>query len=102
MMFLAKGRLACFGEPMKMVELFERFGYPCPANYNPSDMIIAKLSVTPHNEYVCLERIQKICVDFAESSEGETFYHDVAKCRLTVGKMPEIRKTASYFVQVVT
>jgi hypothetical protein len=39
-MFLAKGRLAFFGEPEKSIDFMRSLGFPCPLNYNPADSII--------------------------------------------------------------
>lgn len=99
-MFLASGRLAYFGEPTKAVELLARFGYPCPVNYNPADMIIELLSMEPNNETACHERIEKITTCFNQSSEGEQFSSLTQSCRMKVGEIPEIRRTPSFWVQV--
>lgn len=99
-MFLAKGRLAYYGEPSKAVELLTRFGYPCPINYNPADMIIEKLSIVPYNEASCMQRIQSICDRFTKSVEGTRFYCEVEDSRHLLGSLPEERQTASYYVQV--
>lgn len=99
-MFLAKGRLAYYGKPSKAVELLSRFGYPCPPNYNPADMIIDKLSIIPNNKAACMQRIQIICDRFAQSNEGSDFFHEVEACRYNSGSLPEPRRTANHFVQV--
>lgn len=99
-MFVAGGHLAYFGEPTKAVEMLQRFGYPCPTNYNPADMIIEILSMEPNNEIFCRERIQKITSSFNNSSEGEQFSSLTNSCRFKVGEIPKIRRTPSCWVQV--
>lgn len=99
-MFLADGRLAYFGEPTKAVEMLDRFGYPCPTNYNPADMIIEVLSIEPNNESVCRDRIQNIITSFNNSLEGEQFLNLAHSCRFRVGEIPEVRRTSSCWVQV--
>ncbi|KAI1713968.1 ABC-2 type transporter domain-containing protein [Ditylenchus destructor] len=101
-MFLAGGRLAYFGEPSKAVDMLARFGYPCPANYNPADMIIETLSVEPHNEMACRERIKNVCTNFYESTEGQEFYSRVQECRTRVGHLPDMRQTVGFWTQFKT
>ena len=99
-MFLARGRLAYFGTPENAVETFARFGYRCPRNYNPADMIIESLAVEAHNESQSLERIDKICDGFAQSDESRQFQEVVEDAIGRVRSLPKPRKTAGYFTQV--
>jgi energy-coupling factor transporter ATP-binding protein EcfA2 len=76
-MFLAAGRLAYFGRPIDSVDLFNSFGYPCPANYNPADLIVDILSIEPNNEEECRERANKICDQFRDSSQGQELFRRI-------------------------
>ncbi len=80
--------------------MFSRFGYSCPPNYNPADMIIEKLSIEPLNEDACRERMDRLCSAFEESPEAAVFSEKLEECRSRMGKYPEARKTASFSVQV--
>uniref|UniRef100_A0A914EIA1 ABC transporter domain-containing protein n=1 Tax=Acrobeloides nanus TaxID=290746 RepID=A0A914EIA1_9BILA len=99
-MFLARGRLAYFGTPENAVETFARFGYHCPRNYNPADMIIESLAVEAHHESQSLVRIDKICNDFAQSDESRQFQEVVENAIGCAGKLPKPRKTTGYFTQL--
>ena len=52
------------------MSLFPRVEYPCPLNYNPADHYVHVLAVTPGNERVCKERVNKICDAFDVSPDG--------------------------------
>jgi hypothetical protein len=78
-MFLAGGRLAYFGPPAACVDIFARFGYTCRKDYNPADMLIETLAIEPYNEEQCMERINKICDQYAESEEGRKFQQEVSE-----------------------
>lgn len=80
--------------------MFKRWGYECPSNYNPADMIIEKLSIEPHREAACRERIDAICANFQESAEANEFFGKLGECQTRAGKYPEKRKTADFSVQV--
>lgn len=88
-MFLAGGRLAYFGAPQECVEMFNRFGYSCRRDYNPADMLIETLAIEPNNEELCLQRITKICDQYAESDEGHKFFEEINE----VGKTTDINES---------
>ncbi|KAI6233871.1 ABC transporter ATP-binding protein/permease wht-3 [Aphelenchoides fujianensis] len=80
-MFVANGRLAYFGTPLNSIQAFESFGYPCPKNYNPADMIIETLSVEAKNEEASRQRIDEICRKFEDSREGRRLVEIVERTR---------------------
>lgn len=99
-MFLAKSRVAYFGKPEDAVEMLSRFGFTCPRNYNPADMIIEHLAVEPNNVEESLERIEKICTSFAESPEGKELQIKVDEAEKQVGVLPPLRKSTGFCTQV--
>lgn len=101
-MFLARGRVAYFGEPMNVIEMLSSFGYVCPKNYNPADMVIETLSIQPGEEDACKERVDEITTGFQQSLTGIQFIDRVESCRGRAMHATSVqrRKTASCLVQV--
>lgn len=101
-MFLARGRVAYFGEPMNVIDMLSSFGYICPKNYNPADMAIETLSIQPGEEDACKERVDEITTGFQQSPTGIQFIDRVERCRGRAMQATSVqrRKTASCLVQV--
>lgn len=102
-MFLASGRLTYFGTPSDSIKLFESFGYPCPANYNPADMIVDLLSIEAGKEDECRERIQRVCDQFHESNTSRELLQRVEQSKLNMNERKEeqsLREMAPVYLQV--
>lgn len=102
-MFLASGRLSYFGTPLDSIKLFKSFGYPCPANYNPADLIVDILSVESGKEAECRERIQKISDQFHRSEAGKQLQHRIECSKLSMNERKEenaFREMAPIYLQV--
>ncbi len=50
---------------------FGSVGYPCPADFNPADHYIYKLSMVPKEEGEYKERVKHICDSFEASKFGQ-------------------------------
>jgi ABC-type multidrug transport system ATPase subunit len=103
-MFLASGRLTYFGTPADSIKLFESFGYPCPPNYNPADMIIDLLSIESGKEEESRERIRKVCDQFHHSDASKELIERIERSKLNMNAKKEdkfVRQMASVFLQVI-
>ncbi|KAI6171456.1 ABC transporter domain-containing protein [Aphelenchoides bicaudatus] len=101
-MFLASGRLAYFGSPSDSIKVFKSFGYPCPTNYNPADMILDVLSIEPGKVEEGKERVQQICDKFVDSPAGKDLQDriDRSKFNLDEKKAESFRQMAPLYLQV--
>jgi ATP-binding cassette, subfamily G (WHITE), eye pigment precursor transporter len=76
---MAEGRLAYIGSLTSASSFFSNIGHPVPNNYNPSDFYINTLAIAPNNKQFCLERVNKICDNFEQSSERQLLSNEIEK-----------------------
>nr|QNH67901.1 ATP-binding cassette transporter subfamily G-like protein 2 [Brachionus rotundiformis] len=68
---LAEGRLAYHGSLPGAAEFFQSQGLILPPNFNPADFYIRQLAILPTNREECLVKVNKICDNFAKSSQKD-------------------------------
>ncbi|RNA38237.1 white-like isoform X1 [Brachionus plicatilis] len=68
---LAEGRLAYLGNLSGAAEFFKTQGLILPLNFNPADFYIRELAIQPSKREHCLEKVKKICDNFAKSHQKD-------------------------------
>uniref|UniRef100_A0A0N5C4T2 ABC transporter domain-containing protein n=1 Tax=Strongyloides papillosus TaxID=174720 RepID=A0A0N5C4T2_STREA len=100
--FLSNGRVAYYGPPKDAVKHFKSLGYVCPENYNPSDMIIEKLSMVYGQKSISrIEELEKICDAFIQSEEYQGMIKEIEEIESKNFIVPK-KKVASTFTQILT
>ncbi|XP_044734552.1 protein scarlet [Chrysoperla carnea] len=71
LILLTEGRIAFMGHSEQALDFFEKQGYECPKNYNPSDFFIKIIATTPGSEEASKTSIRKICDQYAVSEAAK-------------------------------
>ncbi|XP_078492142.1 protein white-like [Ciona intestinalis] len=74
LMILAMGRVVYHGEVAGAMQHYARNGSVCPANYNPADFYIRKVSIVAGEENKARETIDKLAKSFETLDEEDTLY----------------------------
>jgi len=74
---MAEGKCAFIGHSKECMTTFEKAGFACPPQYNPSDHYVFTLAVVPGKEDECRSKVARITEAYRGSNEYEELRQEI-------------------------